>query len=205
MGSHKMIGSHSLPTFSSKLNQTLTCSMHMFSELWLIKLTGMCYIKALCKTGSRMVKDPYIGRQGMRCKEVPCNIGHVEQRRVKNQISIMCAWLFTFIDNEKNYFAWNSIRIIEGSDNWGSNNRGSTVKAQGVLQLGWCLALTIRMELEAEHVWGGQVLSYSRRNGWLRMRHWEQARWHSPGKPRSLWFHPHAPDFLGEVLCQKVH
>ena len=39
-----------------------------------------------------------------------------------------------FIDNEKNYCAWNPIRIIEGSDNWGSDNRGSTVKSCS----SWC-------------------------------------------------------------------
>ena len=32
-----------------------------------------------------------------------------------------------FIDNEYNYFAWNSIRIIEGLDSRGSDNQGSTV------------------------------------------------------------------------------
>ena len=41
--------------------------------------------------------------------------------------SIMCAWLLLFIDNENNYCAWNSVRIIEGLDNRGSENRGSTV------------------------------------------------------------------------------
>ena len=33
------------------------------------------------------------------------------------------------IDNEYNYFAWSTIRIIEGSDNRGPDKRGSTVYA----------------------------------------------------------------------------
>ena len=32
-----------------------------------------------------------------------------------------------FSDNEYNYCAWNPVRIIEGSDNRGSDKRGSTV------------------------------------------------------------------------------
>ena len=39
----------------------------------------------------------------------------------------MCAWLLMFIENEYNYCIRNSIQIIKGSDNCGSDNRGSTV------------------------------------------------------------------------------
>ena len=44
-------------------------------------------------------------------------------------ISIMYIWLLMYIDIEYNYCAWNSIRIIEGSNNRGSYNQGSTVCA----------------------------------------------------------------------------
>ena len=53
---------------------------------------------------------------------------NIKENKTK-RISIMCAWLLMFIDNEYDYCAWNTIRIIEGSDNRGSDNRESTVRA----------------------------------------------------------------------------
>ena len=50
-------------------------------------------------------------------------------KRIKTKgISIMCTWLLIIIDNGYNCFAWNTIRIIEGSDNRGPDKRGSTVQ-----------------------------------------------------------------------------
>ena len=49
---------------------------------------------------------------------------HFERANIK-RISIKCAWLLMFIDDEYNLLHLNSIRIIEGSDNRGSDNRGS--------------------------------------------------------------------------------
>ena len=39
-------------------------------------------------------------------------------------ISIMCVWLLIIIENEHNHFAWNTIRKIEGSNNWGLDKQG---------------------------------------------------------------------------------
>ena len=65
-------------------------------------------------------------------------LANIKRNKTK-RVGLMYAWLLMFIDIEYNYCDWNPIRIIEGSDHWGSDNRGSTVTWFVVFSFMWYL------------------------------------------------------------------